>query len=273
MKTDILKVLANGISKNSHSILMALGVAGFGGTVYLSVRATPSAKAIHDKHVWDRADISELEKDPKTCRKLLTGDICEEVKELAPICLPAAGMGLVTLACFFGASKVQADKQAALVAAYSLSEKTLATYQEKVIEKLGQDAHEDILKETTREIVRNEAPSDLDPERVVNPEGLVRCYDNVTGRYFFSTKERILEAESSINKRLLNETVVPLQEFYYELGLEERFTLGEAMGWDISSPYFAGDNVLNIWFTPMLDDDKNPCLALNYHVLIFERSA
>ena len=273
MKTDILKVVADGISKNSHSILMGAGVVGFGATIFLTAKASPSGKAIHGRHAWTRSDILETEEDDYARRRLLISDIKDECVELAPIYVPVIVTGALTLACFFGASKVQADKQAAILAAYSISEKTLSAYQDKVIEKLGIESHEDILKEATKQIVREETPKDFDPETVVSPKGTVRCYDNVTGRYFFSSRERIMEAESDINRRLLNETRVNLQEFYYEMGLEESFTIGEVMGWDISNPYMATDNSLRVWFTPMLDDDKNPCLALNYHVQIFDRSA
>ena len=79
-----------------------------------------------------------------------------------------------------------------------------------------------------------------------------------------------MTAESEVNKRLINEVRVPLEEFYYELGLEETFLLGKKLGWDISSPYYNGGN-LDVYFTPMLDDDKNPCLVLNYHVMVLDR--
>ena len=271
----LARTVAGAASRHSPAIFTALGIAGFGATVVMTAKAAPRATDIHYREMWDRDDARETAKDEAQMKELLKDSYVREFKEVAPLYLPAFGMGVISVGCFLMANKIHVDREAAVMAAYSLSEKTLATYQDKVIERLGEEAHKDILDEATKELARREVPEDLDPNVVVVPDGggTVRCYDNVTGRYFFSSRERILEAESAINKRLLNETRVELQEFYYELGLEERFTLGEAMGWDISSPYFAADNTLNVWFTPMLDDDKNPCLALNYHVLIFERHA
>ncbi len=266
-----LKVLARGAAKNSPAIFTGLGIAGFAATIAMTVRATPIATKIHEMAVKDREDL-EIDDDYKPVKEDLRATYIQEAKALAPVVAPPVVMGVATLACFLASNKIQADRKAAVMAAYSLSEKTLTTYQQKVIEKLGEETHKDILDETTKEVARNETPEGFDKERYVVPAGMVRVYDNVTGRYFFSSKEKILEAESAINKRLLDETRVPLQEFYYELGLEEHFHVGDAVGWDISNMYMASGNTLNIWFTPMLDDDKNPCLALNYHVLVFDRS-
>ena len=267
--SEIVTKAAGKIASKSPTILTVMGVVGFGTTIAFAIKGTPRAAKIHNAHQVERHAIRNRKDDAPEIRKAVVRDIWDEAKELAPLYGPAAGMGAMTLACFLGASKIQADRQAAVMAAYSLSEKTLSTYQKKVIEKLGEDKHADILNETTEEIVRQ----DTAPEGALAiAEGLMRCYDNVTGRYFYSTREKIVAAESEINKRLLAETRVTLQEFYYEMGLEERFTLGEAMGWDISKPAFE-NSMLNVWFTPMLDDDKNPCLALNYHVLIFDRNA
>lgn len=275
----LVRTAAGAVSRHSPAIFTALGIVGFGTTVVMTAKAAPAATDVHYREAWSRedarADLDNGVISEEELKKQVKDSYVKEFKEVAPLYLPAAGMGVISVGCFLMANKIHVDREAAVMAAYSLSEKTLATYQDKVIERLGEEAHRDILDEATKELARREVPEDLDPNAIVVPDGggTIRCYDNVTGRYFFSSRERILEAESAINKRLLNETRVELQEFYYELGLEDRFTLGEAMGWDISSPYFAADNTLNVWFTPMLDDDKNPCLALNYHVLIFERHA
>lgn len=257
--------------KNSPAILTTLGILGFGTTVVLVAKASPEATEMHQvkkierETFRDSSDMSEEE-----IKKARTDSYIHEAKVMGRLYGPPAVVGIMSIVCFLGANKIRIERHAALAAAYSLSTETLSRYQEKVIEKLGESEHADILKEATRDLVRDRTPDDYDHDTEVVPMGMVRCYDNVTGRYFWSTRERILEAESEINKRLLNETRVCLQEFYYALGVEERFNLGEILGWDVSS-YYAKDNSLDIVFAPMLDDDKNPCLAINYHAQIFER--
>ena len=274
---QVLKFVAGKASKHTPEIFTGLGIIGFITTVAMTAKASPTVKEVHDIASCERANIRRafdvVTADDEVALKNEIKEVTvSEVKELAPIILPIAAAGTISIGCFLMANKIHADRKTAIMAAYSLSEKTLSTYQKKVIEKLGEEAHKELLDETSKEVARNETPEQFDHETYLIPEGQVRVYDNVTGRYFFSTKERILEAESAINKRLLNETRVPLQEFYYELGLEEHFHLGDIMGWDISNMYMASGNTLTIWFTPMLDDDKNPCLALNYHVLVFDRT-
>lgn len=263
--------------KNSPAIFTGLGIVGFGTTVIMTAKAAPKAKKIHDAAVWDRKaitdDISYAGDDQDAIVPLkdeMKQSYIQEAKDLAPVYLPVGLVGVASVGCILMANKIHADRQAAVMAAYSISTETLARYQDKVVAKLGEEVHKDILNETTKEMARDHTPEDLNPDTIVNPEGTVRCYDTVTGRYFFSSKERILAAESEVNKRLINEIRVPLQEFYYELGLEEKFSLAENAGWDISNPYYNAGN-MDIYFTPMLDDDRNPCLALNYHITVFER--
>lgn len=262
---DIVARFGKAIASHSPAILTAVGIAGFGTTVVLAVRATPQADCCHKWHVSTREMIEDdtAIEDKKTA---IRDDVIEEAKEIVPLYIPAIGMGALTLACFLGASKIQADRQAALLAAYSLSEKTLVTYQEKVRERLGAEGHSDIHDEVMKEIVHDDPAPD---GTLVVKEGSWRFYDTVLGRYFYSTREEIMAAESEINRRLLSETRVALAEFYYTMGVEDPGKVTECMGWDISSRYV---QAMEIMFTPMFDDEKNPCTAIHYRVTIFDRS-
>lgn len=274
--TKLARTAAKTVAKNSPAILTGLGIAGFCTTVVMTAKAAPAAGKVHEYHEGDRADIeyarTTTDMTKEQHRKEIASTYICEAKDLLPLYGPPVAVGVMSIACFIGANKINADRQAALLAAYSLSEKTLATYQQKVIEKLGEEEHEALLADATRDIVRSEVPEGYDKDSDPIPMNMVRVYDNVTGRYFYSSKERIMAAESAVNKRLISEMRVTLQEFYYELGLEERFNLGECMGWDVSW-YTSGATSMNVFFAPMLDDEKNPCLAINYHVAIFERQS
>lgn len=262
---DILAKGAKIISNNSPVILTTLGIAGFGTTVVLAVKATPDAYSFHQGHVWSR-DAIDKNKNIEDKKEAIRNDVIEEAKEVVPLYIPALGMGIISIACFLSANKIHADRNAALLAAYSLGEKTFVTYQEKVRERLGDGACTDIHDEVMHEIVH----SDTAPEGTLTvKEGKWRFYDTVLGRYFYSTREDIIAAESEINRRLLVETKVALSEFYYAMGVEDPGRVSECMGWDISSRYVQS---MEIMFTPMFDDEKNPCTAIHYRVSIFERS-
>lgn len=268
---NLLRSARDVVAKHSPEILTGLGILGFGTTVVMVAKASPAATDIHALEKEERTRIQNwngAEEDEK--KEAIKESCIREAKALLPLYGPPAAVGVISIGCFIMSNRIKTGRHAALAAAYSLSTETLSRYQEKVIEKIGEKEHEDILKETTKEMVRDHTPEGYDHESEVVPMGMVRCYDNVTGRYFFSNKEKIMRAESEINKRILQETRLHLQDFYYALGLEERFNLGEILGWDISA-YNAKDNCLDIYFAPMLDDDKNPCLAINYHCMVFER--
>lgn len=272
----IFKAVMRKASENSPAIFTGLGIAGFITSLAMTVKASEKASDIHKEHRFDRDDLSyamESSKDEESAR-IVKADIrrsyVDEAKDLAPLYGPVVAVSAISIGCILWGRKIQVDRQAAVMAAYSLSAETLSRYQAKVIEKLGEDVHSDILNDTVKDLTREHVQEDVDHQKEVIPMGLVKCYDTVTGRYFFSTREKIIEAESEINKRLINEVRVSLQEFYYAMDVEDEFYLGKCMGWDISCPW-SQDSNLNVFFGPMLDDEKNPCLALHYHATIFER--
>ncbi len=266
----LVKTIGKTLSKKSPVIFTGLGIVGFGTTVYMVAKASPEAKHIHDKEVWVRDDIKNSNAADEDKKENLKDSYLYEAKALLPLYGPPAAVGITSIGCFLMANKINVNRQEALMAAYSLSTETLARYQDKVIEKLGEEVHSDILDSTLKEVADNHPEEGYSFEESVIPAGQVRIYDNVTGRYFYCSKERIMEAESEVNKRLPNEIRVTLQEFYYAMGLEERFNFGETHGWDVTDSY-GRNNVLDIFFGPHLDDEKNPCLAINYHVMSFER--
>lgn len=262
---DILARAARMTARHTPEILTGAGIAGFVTTVVLAVRAAPIGEEVARSHRWIREEIAH-EEDPETRKKQIREDIIAEAKELVPLYGPAAGVGCLSIACFLVASKVRTDRQAAILAAYSLGEKTFATYQQKVIDRIGEEGHADILRNTMVDVARDDPAPDGTLGIV---DGKMRFYDMVLGRYFYSTREDILGAESDINRRLLSERRVPVSDFYYAMGIENRSMVSECMGWDISDRYV---QALDVSFAPMFDDEKNPCTAMFYKATIFDRS-
>ena len=89
------------------------------------------------------------------------------------------------------------------------------------------------------------------------------CYDEFSGRYFMSTIEKVQRAVNIINRRIFNETDVCLNDFYDEVGLPA-ISMGDMFNWDMQS----GEQVaFDIRFTPGFDENRHPCLVLNYDVM------
>lgn len=255
--TQAILPVKKALTRRSPEILTALGITGFLTTVVLACKATPEAGYHHNLHSMERARLDDKNK--------VRGSYIQEAKEIVPLYTPAIISGGISIACVLMAHKVQADRTAAIVTAYSVAERTLSTYQSKVIEKLGEDAHKELMQAVTDKLAEDDAPFDGGYSYSPEEDGKCLCYDRVTGRYFRSTPEDIRSAESEVNKRLIDEVTVPLSEFYFALGLEDRSFVCEGLGWDLAK------DKLDVYFTSMLDDEKRPCLVLNYNVSILDR--
>lgn len=241
--SQIMKSTQSTLAKHSPEILVGLGIVGMFTTVVLAVKATPKAHML-----------LEEKKEEKEVEKLTT---VETVKTAWKCYIPAAVTGVVSTACIIGASAVNIKRNAALATAYTLSETALKEYREKVIETIG---------EKEEEAVRDAIVKDkVDKNPVVNKEviytgrGETLCYDVSGGRYFMSDKETIRRIENDLNKQMLSEHYISLNDFYYELGLKP-VANGDELGWNLDSGF------IDVHFTWTEGDKGEPCLALSFHV-------
>ena len=130
------------LDKHRPEILTGVGIGGMIGTVVLAVRGTPKAVLL----------LEERKKE-------------EGVEKLTPLqtietawkCyIPSALTGALSITCIIGGSVIGYRRTAALAAACTIAENSLQTYQQKVIETIGEKKEialrDDICKE---EIAKN----------------------------------------------------------------------------------------------------------------------
>lgn len=248
------------LSRNANPLLMVAGTVGFATTVAMTAKVSPKAK----EHLSCIRN-SEPDYDPKE-------HVWDEVRLLAPYYGPVVGVGSISLGCFYGANFVQGRKNAMLAAAASVSERALISYQDKVIERFGEEEHGKLLEGIADDILNEK--TEQRPVLEESEEGLVRtegdgevlCYDRVTGRYFHSSPERIRAAENVVVKRCMDELTVSVNDFYEELGLSDTSVIGETIGWDATKVR------PDIHFSAALDEDgRVPMLVLNYHTCVIRR--
>lgn len=126
-KADFSKALCNmktTMAKHSPEILTGFGIIGLGTTVVLAVKATPKAlEMIEDKK--EEEGVSKL-------------TLVDTVKVAWKPYIPAAISFVATTACFIGANSVHVKRNAALAAAYKLSETALLEYKDQVVETIGE---------------------------------------------------------------------------------------------------------------------------------------
>lgn len=240
IKTIAKSVLA-GAKKHSPEILIGMGIAGAASSVIFAVKATPKAMILLEEK---RQELGVEKLEAK-----------EIIKTAAPVYIPTAVSFGVSVACIIGASSVNARRNAALTAAYTLSESTLRTYRDKVLETVGEDKEREIRQKAAIE----QQQSTPEPQTLVvsGAAGQLKCFDSLSGRYFVSTKNEIDKAVNEFNRQLRDDMRISLNDWYDLIGLDTN-KLGDMLGWDIERGY------VETCYASRLDEDGLPCLVVNY---------
>ena len=240
--TGLVNNVKKVVIKRSPEILTGIGIAGMISAGILAVRATPKALEL----IREREDELKVEKLP----------VGETVKTTWKCYIPAVSTCILSAACIIGASSVHVKRNAALAAAYKLSEKALIEYKDAVIETIGEKKELEVRDKMAEKRIEKDAVSKT--EVIITDKGTSLCYDSISGRYFKSDIETIKRAENVINKQLLSDMYVSLNDFYDEIGLD--FTkVGRELGWSVD------EGLIEIHFSSQLADDGTPCLVVEYY--------
>ena len=239
--SKIINEIQKAVIKHSPEILTGLGIAGMITTTVLAVKATPKALDL----INDRKDELETEKLPPI----------EVVKTAWKCYIPAALTCVTSTACLIGASSVHLKRNAALATAYKLSESAISEYKDAVIDKIGEKKEQTIRDKVAEEKMKKNPVSSS--EVFITEKGNTLCYDTISGRYFKSDIDRIKRAENAINKQLLDEMYVSLNDLYDELDLDHT-KLGDELGWKID------DGLVELYFSSQLADDGTPCVVMDF---------
>lgn len=229
------------IAKHSPEILTGIGIAGMLTTTVLAVKATPKA-----------LQLIEEKKQEEGVDKLKPIDT---VKATWKCYIPAAVTGIASTACLIGASSVNARRNAALATAYKLSETALTEYREKVIETIGEKKEQVIREKIDKDRIEKDPVSKQ--EVIITTKGNTLCYDAISGRYFRSDIDKIKKAINTLNRDMLSEMYLSLNELYDELDLDH-IGVGDDLGWHID------DGLIDPHFSSQLADDGTPCVVLSY---------
>lgn len=241
--TKFIKTSKGFMTKHSPEILTGIGIAGMLTTTVLAVKATPKALyLIEDKK-------EELEVDNLTA--------IETIKAAWKPYIPAAALCVASVSCLIGASTVNYKRNAALATAYAISEKTLVRYRDKVIETIGEKKEKDIREKVAQDEVNKNPVSNS--QVIITSKGDTLCKDSISGRYFESDIETIKKVVNKLNKQMIYQQYVSLDEFYSELGLEP-IKNASYLGWNLD------DGLIEVEFSACLAEDDKPCLYVDYTV-------
>jgi hypothetical protein len=232
------KTLAKFAVDNSPAILTAIGVTGTVVTAYLTGKAAYKANGIIGMYEPFNGDPLPLKRKVELTWKLY---------------IPAVSVGCTTIACIILANRVGTRRAAALAAAYSLSEKALEEYKNKVVEKIGERKEQVVRDEIAQDRVNASPP--VSREIIITGDGDVLCMDSYSGRYFKSNMEKIRKAENDLNWLIINEESASLTDFYDLIGLSKTDN-SDDVGWNL-------DKTFEIDFSGTLAEGK-PCMVVTF---------
>ena len=232
------------LTKYSPGILTGIGIAGMIGATFMAVKATP--KALY---------LIETKKEEAEVEKLTP---VETIKTCWTCYIPATLTTVLSAACLIGASTVSAKRNAALATAYSISEAALREYQEKVVEVIGEKKEKAVRDAVAKDQIERD-PVTKSEVVIIDSNSNTLCYEPLSGRYFKSTIDKIKKAEIKLDRQMIQEMYVSLNDFYWEIGLDGT-DLGDKMGWNLSKGY------MDLSFSSQLADDGTPCAVIVYGI-------
>lgn len=241
--TKFINDSKNFLGKHSPEILTGIGIVGMGCSVVTAVKATPKAMMLVEQKKQE-LDVNHLT--PK-----------ETFLAVWKPYIPSVITFVLSAGCIIGASTINYKRNAALGAAYALSERTLIRYRDKVIETLGEKKEHQIRDKVAQDDIDKNQPS---PNQIiVTSKGNTLCKDMISGRYFRSDIETIKQTINKLNRRLTYDHYISLNEFYGELGLDD-IKNGDLMGWNLDN------GLIEPSFNACITENDEPCIVFDVDI-------
>jgi len=223
MKKKSIKKLLNTTAKfakrNSSTVMIVLSAGGMiAGGFLLGKGAAKAHNDIEEKK-------EELGVDKLTPK--------ETVKTTWKSFAPGTVVTGVSLTAFALGHKVKAEKFASLLAAYKIVKDDLSDHKEIASDILEPEQIEKIEDAVAQKKVDKNPPTDNNVV-ILGEDADTLFYDELSGRYFKSTLNRVKDAQNRFNEKLQFSmgSYASLNDLYDELDLE-RTKLGDDLGWDV----------------------------------------
>lgn len=236
----IMQQTKRSVKKNSPVILTAVGITGMVTSTVLAVKATPLAlDLIHE---------AEFEKGEELTKK-------EVIKATWKPYMPAVGTAVFSIACIIGANSIHMRRSAALATAYKLSQSALHEFKEKAVEVVGEKKVSEIKQKVNQDKVDKDPVSKT--EVIITDKGKTLMYDTISGRYFESSIEEINKIVNELNRDMLSDMYISLNQFYSAIGLQHT-KAGYDLGWQCDK------GLIEVDFGATIADDGRPCITIDF---------
>ena len=240
---NVTKSLKHELQKRAPEILMGIGIVGMISTTVLAVQATPKALKLIE------AKKKETGKDKLT--------IGETIKATYKCYIPSVAVGVTSTACLIGSSRLSIRRSAALATAYKLAETAHREYREKVIETIGEKKEEAVRDKVAKEKLEKNPVNQSSV--IITNTGNTLCFDAISGRYFRTNTTKIEKAVNEINRRMVYDMYVSLNDFYELVGLPN-IKMGDDLGWNLDQ------GIIEYYPSTQLSEDNEPCLVIDFSI-------
>lgn len=230
--------------KNAPHILMGVGTTATISALIFAVKATPTA--------LEEIEVARKEKTRKLIEESVqeTGQavvprvtklsIPETIKACGKFYIPAFGMEVLALACFWGAHGIDIRRQAVLSGLCATAEEALREYQHKAQELIGEKGEREVRNAIAQDRAdRLPAPPDENPLPPGSKDNwcVISYGERKTSPYFLSSYAKIKDAQNDLNHQMISEMYATESDLFWLLDPEKRWlkTFGHSgeVGWTV----------------------------------------
>lgn len=228
------------LMKNKPGFLVGSGIGLLLSAVVSAYILGPKAK-----------EAVEEEKERQNVDKLSPKDM---IATAGPYVAPTAALAVIGTACVIKGDKINIDNGAELLAAYALAKSSDAEYRAKTKEMVGEKKEKRIRESIAQDHVDKDPP---EAHRVCyTGKGSVICRDAWTGNYFYGDYDKLRRIENNIDRRILDEHFVPINEYYLEAGMDE--VEAGKLGWKLENGYMCMDIIT------VMSKDHEPIFEVSF---------
>ena len=255
--------------KNAPGILMGMGTVGSVTSVIFAIKATPAAWNAHADAVLEKTAKREgvcaaevetryykdeaMRNNPDYIPRIPNGlaklTISETVKACGKYYIPAIGLELFSLMCFWGAHGIDVRRQAVLAGLYSTAEETLREYQKKVQDSFGKESE----RQVRTDIAQDHANQNPPPSMVFEADTDVWC--RYKGYKFRSNYNRLKEIQNDANQQLIKHMYYSERELLWLFDPDHKWIVPDSdsgqVGWTV-------DDLLHFDILPSMNADHTP---------------
>lgn len=245
-----LKKSSKVLIEKSPEILLGVAIFGSVSAVGMAIKVTPEATELITEELENMAKEQEIDISEVELKWTDYVRICWRVYLLTGIMLTTSIIAMIL------SNYIRAKRAGALATAFAITQETLRTYQEKVIEEVGKKKEEKIRDEVAKEKlkIKNDQPI------ILTGRGDYLCYDAFSGRYFRSNIDDVKRAQNDLNATINRDFYASVNDFYDLLGLKH-VSAGDSLGWS--------GGLLEINFSTQMSDKDNgpeePCMVIDFH--------